>query len=441
MQPLPNQSNHVDVQYKALVNRILTEGRLKGDRTGTGTLSLFGAQMRFNLAEGFPLLTTKKVNLRSIIHELLWFLDGKTNAKDLDCGIWDDWQVTAETIVMKWLDDSDRETKLAIRDVLDMSDIYRVVKSERAVEAVLTELKEETGKEWFAIKVSSQSTECGIKGYWDTALDRCIEKGLIPVHVLGDLGELGPVYGKVWRSWLTQSGDTIDQIQEIVDSLKHDPDSRRMLVSGWNPELLPDTKYSPDRNALEGKQALPPCHTMFQFYSDDCTLEERLKLALVSVSNDMERQEYLCDLYNRWMAGVTRGEGETDAIVGIHSSLESELHFIGVPKKRLSCQLYMRSNDVGLGWSFNVASYALLVMIIARQVGMAYGDFVWTGGDVHIYRNHLAGLEEQMTRQERQMPTMKINRPIGTAFDDYKPEDFILENYDPHPAIKFPIAV
>lgn len=568
---------HPEYQYLNLVTQIMSEGRFKGDRTGTGTQSIFGAQMRFDLSKGFPLLTTKDVKLRSIIHELLWFLAGKTNADELDCGIWDAWKVTAETIVMKWLDKPDREKKLAIKDVLDQDDIYRVfdvsdsdawfgiIKDRQALRDIfdkviataarrapelttsigniilnddiiklddptaygpapadwykvtitrdaatstqhrhphyeliaLSRLKDKGyvtedeydaavvkfaalfDKEWFCVHQSDTVIEYGVKGYWDIALDRCIEKGLIPLWEKANIGELGPVYGKMWRQWpaliskdslveiinkdygdchgsedcvkldikaILDASVTIDQLQDVIVRLKEQPDCRRMLVSGWNPGLIPDTNYSPDRNALDGKQALPPCHTMFQFYTDQLTLLERVDMAERILRNGdgfggVVKLDQIRKMYNNWTDEAADGNAELDHVVELHTRLIDELNALNVPKRRLSCQLYMRSNDLMLGAPFNIASYALLTMIIARQVGMAYGDFIWSGGDVHIYNNHREGAQEQLSRDPRPFPTLKINRPIGTAFDDYKPEDFVLENYDPHPAIKFPISV
>jgi thymidylate synthase len=271
-------------QYQQLLRTILQEGTRKTDRTGTGTISIFGYQMRFNLSEGFPLVTTKKVHTKSIIHELLWFLKGDTNIgylKENKVGIWDEW--------------ADEE------------------------------------------------------------------------------GNLGPVYGKQWRSWEAPDGKSIDQIQEVLNLLKKTPDSRRILVSAWNPADLP-------------KMALQPCHALFQFYVAPPDTE----------------------------AGQTRG--------------------------KLSCQLYQRSADVFLGVPFNIASYALLTMMIAQECELDLGDFIWTGGDTHIYSNHLEQVELQLSREPRSLPFMKLNPLIKSVFD-FKFEDFSLENYDSWPAIKAPVAV
>jgi len=262
-------------QYLDLLNRILDEGVEKGDRTGTGTTSVFGHQMRFDLSRGFPLLTTKKLHLRSIIHELLWFLKGDTNTaylKENGVGIWDEWA------------DED--------------------------------------------------------------------------------GNLGPVYGHQWRSWAAPGGETIDQISQVVEQIRENPDSRRIIVSAWNVGELES-------------MALPPCHLLYQFY---------------------------------------------------------------VAAGRLSCQLYQRSADVFLGVPFNIASYSLLLLMMARVTGLQPGEFVHTFGDVHLYSNHLDQARLQLSREPRALPAMKLQREVEDIFS-FRFEDFLLEGYDPHPHIKAPVAV
>ena len=261
-------------QYLDLLNKIMTEGVVKGDRTGTGTKSIFGYQMRFNLSEGFPLLTTKKLLLKSIIHELLWFLAGDTNIKYLN------------------------DNKVTI---------------------------------------------------WDEWAD--------------ENGDLGHVYGYQWRSWPTPDGSHIDQISQLVEQIKNNPNSRRLIVSAWNVADIDN-------------MALPPCHALFQFYVAD---------------------------------------------------------------GRLSCQLYQRSADVFLGVPFNIASYALLTMMIAQVTGLQPGEFVHTLGDTHLYLNHFEQVEEQLSRTPRALPKMKINPEVKSIFD-FKFEDFELEGYDPYPTIKAPMS-
>ena len=274
--------------YLQLLQDILDKGSRKEDRTGTGTISLFGYQMRFDLSQGFPSVTTKKLHLRSIIHELLWFLKGDTNVGYLNkngVSIWDEW--------------ADEE------------------------------------------------------------------------------GNLGPVYGAQWRKWKTADGRHIDQIKLLLDDLRERPHSRRHIVSAWNPAVLPDESRSPKDNAREGLQALPPCHTMFQFYVAD---------------------------------------------------------------GKLSCQMYQRSADVFLGIPFNIASYALLTLMIAQVVDLEPGDFIITLGDSHIYLNHMEQVQTQLSRETYPLPVMKINPDRKDLFS-FVYEDFDLQNYQHHAGIKAPIAV
>jgi thymidylate synthase len=275
-------------QYLQLMRHVLDTGVKKEDRTGTGTLSVFGYQMRFDLNAGFPLVTTKKCHLRSIIHELLWFLKGETNIaylRENNVKIWDGWAT--------------------------------------------------------------------------------------------DDGELGPVYGKQWRSWQGADGQVIDQISELIEQIKTNPDSRRLIVSAWNPSVLPDTSISPKENAQQGRQALPPCHTMFQFY---------------------------------------------------------------VLEGKLSCQLYQRSGDIFLGVPFNIASYALLTMMIAQVCDLQLGDFIHTLGDAHLYVNHLEQTKLQLTREPYPLPKMIINSSIDDIFA-FDINDFELKDYQTHDHIKAPVAI
>jgi thymidylate synthase len=275
-------------QYLELMQHVLDHGHKKTDRTGTGTISVFGYQMRFNLQQGFPLVTTKKCHLRSIIHELLWFLKGDTNIaylKQHGVSIWDGW-----------------------------------------------------------------ATESG---------------------------ELGPVYGAQWRSWLAADGRVIDQISQLIADIKRTPDSRRLIVSAWNPAVLPDTALSPKENAAQGKQALPPCHTLFQFYVND---------------------------------------------------------------GKLSCQLYQRSADIFLGVPFNIASYALLTLMVAQVCDLQPGDFIHTFGDAHLYLNHLEQVNVQLARQPYPLPQMQLNPAVKDIFA-FTYDDFTLQNYQAHPHIKAPVAI
>lgn len=275
-------------QYLDLMRHVRDNGVRKNDRTGVGTVSVFGHQMRFDLSAGFPLVTTKKCHLKSIIHELLWFLQGDTNIaylNDNGVKIWNEW---------------------ATED-----------------------------------------------------------------------GELGPVYGAQWRSWPVSDGKVIDQISQVISQIGTNPDSRRLIVSAWNPAVLPDESKAPNKNAAAGKMALPPCHTLFQFYVLD---------------------------------------------------------------GKLSCQLYQRSADVFLGVPFNIASYALLTMMVAQVTGLQAGEFVHTFGDAHLYVNHMEQVETLLAREPFALPAMVIN-PSVTSIFDFRFEDFELQNYRFHPPISAPIAV
>ena len=272
-------------QYLDLIKHVIEKGDEKGDRTGTGTKSVFGYQMRFNLQDGFPLVTTKKLHLKSIIYELLWFINGETNIKYL--------------------------------------------------------------------------RENGVK-IWDAWADKN--------------GDLGPVYGSQWRNW---NNEKIDQISNLIELIKNNPNSRRMLVSAWNPSVLPDTNKGFDENIMNGKAALPPCHAFFQFY----------------VSN-----------------------------------------------KKLSCQLYQRSADIFLGVPFNIASYALFTHMIAHVCKLDVGDFVHTFGDAHIYNNHIDQIQLQLSRSPRKLPKLNIKRIVNSIFD-FRFEDFEILNYNPHPHIKGKVSV
>ena len=272
-------------QYHDLVKHVLENGNEKGDRTGTGTKSVFGYQMRFDLSEGFPMVTTKKLHLKSIVYELLWFIKGDTNIKYLQengVRIWNDWA--------------------------------------------------------------------------------------------DENGDLGPVYGHQWRNW---NSDEVDQLKEVIETLKKNPNSRRMLVSAWNPSVLPDTSISFSENVSNGKAALPPCHAFFQFY-------------------------------------VTDG--------------------------KLSCQLYQRSADIFLGVPFNIASYSILTHMIANVCGLELGDFIHTLGDAHIYQNHVNQANTQLLRNIKKLPRIQFRKNYETI-NDFKYEDFEIVGYDPHPNISAPIAV
>ncbi|HSJ37365.1 MAG TPA: thymidylate synthase [Planococcus sp. (in: firmicutes)] len=312
-------------QYLDLCEHILDNGTKKEDRTGTGTLSVFGYQMRYDLAEGFPLMTTKKTAFRLIVSELLWFIQGDTNVKTLiaeNNHIWDEWAFG------QWV--SSKEY-----DGPDMTDFGRRAQRD----------------EQFAVLYKHEMAKFQV---------RILEDPIFAEKY----GDLGPVYGEQWRSWQTTTGGTIDQLKNVIESIKKNPDSRRHLVTAWNPEFVDD-------------MALPPCHIMFQFYVAD---------------------------------------------------------------GKLSCQLYQRSADVFLGVPFNIASYALLTHLIAKECGLEVGDFVHTTGDTHLYVNHLDQVNEQLSRTPKDLPTLKINESVESIFD-LTIDDISIEGYDPHPRISAPVAV
>lgn len=311
--------------YLDLGRKVLTEGQSKTDRTGTGTNSVFGHQMRFDLAKGFPLLTTKRVPMGLIKSELLWFIKGDTNIRYLlqhNNHIWDEWAF-------------ERYVKSEDYNGPDMTDFGRRCLVDDAFNDVYQEVLAD-----FCKKIVE-------------------DEAFAKKH-----GDLGNIYGSQWRHWKTSKGETIDQLKDVIEMIRTNPDSRRLIVSAWNPEDVPS-------------MALPPCHTMFQFYVAD---------------------------------------------------------------GKLSCQLYQRSADIFLGVPFNIASYALLTHLIAHETGLEVGEFIHTLGDAHLYNNHFEQMKEQLSRDIRPFPTLKLNQDKTSIFD-FDVEDILIENYQPHPAIKAPIAV
>lgn len=312
-------------QYLELCQIILADGTVKNDRTGTGTKSMFGYQMRFDLSKGFPLVTTKKTAMRLITSELLWFIKGDTNVKTLIAErnhIWDEWAFE------KWVKSEDYTGP-------DMTDFGRRAAQDDQFQQIV-----------------------------DQQMTIFREKILSDDKFAEEYGDLGPVYGRQWRSWPSKDGQSIDQLKNVIESIKQNPDSRRHIVTAWNPSEVDE-------------MALPPCHTFFQFYVAD---------------------------------------------------------------GKLSCQLYQRSADVFLGVPFNIASYALLTHLIAKECNLKVGDFVHTLGDAHIYSNHMDQVNEQLSRQPRELPTLTISNDKKSIFD-LETSDITVEGYDPHPRIKAPIAV
>ncbi|MFD0958965.1 thymidylate synthase [Paenibacillus chungangensis] len=311
--------------YLQLLKDVLEQGVRKDDRTGTGTISRFGYQMRFPLQDGFPLLTTKRVPFRLIASELLWFMKGDTNIRYLlqnNNGIWNEWAFK------RWV-----------------------------------ESKEYNGPDMTDFGLRSQRDEAFARKY-EEEMESFTHRVLHDDEFARTYGELGDVYGKQWRQWRTSQGEYIDQLKDVIEAIKTNPDSRRLIVTAWNPEDIPS-------------MALPPCHTMFQFY---------------------------------------------------------------VSEGNLSCQLYQRSGDIFLGIPFNIASYALLTHLIAHECGLGVGDFVHTIGDAHIYSNHIEQIEIQLSREPRELPKLILNSDKRSIFD-FELDDMRVVQYEPHPSIKAPVAV
>lgn len=312
-------------QYLDLLRLVLDRGTKKQDRTGTGTLSVFGHQMRFDLSDGFPILTTKRVAFRRIVSELLWFIKGDTNIRYLlqhNNHIWDEWAFK------RWVESPDY-----------------------------------TGPDMTDFGLRSQQDEA-FRAVYEEQMELFVNRVLEDEAFAAKYGHLGDVYGKQWRHWQTTRGDTIDQLKLVIDGIRNNPDSRRHIVTAWNPEDVPT-------------MALPPCHTLFQFYVAD---------------------------------------------------------------GRLSCQLYQRSADIFLGVPFNIASYALLTHMVARECGLEAGEFVHTLGDAHLYLNHVEQAKLQLSRDMRPLPTLQLADGVADIFS-YEPGHIRLEGYDPHGTIKAPIAV
>jgi thymidylate synthase len=346
--------NNLDKQYTDLLQDILDNGVTKSDRTGTGTLSVFGRQIRHKMSEGFPLLTTKKMPFKTITTELLWFLRGDSDIRFLwenNCKIWDgDWEKNYKT----------------------------------------------TCSEPYTIEEVKQKVKDGNHSFHDSMFD------------------MGPIYGKQWRKWkftdkftngeqITYVNGKIDQIANLINDLKTNPDSRRLLVSAWNPADLPH-------------QVLPPCHYGFQVYTRELSLEERRLL----VSQEMFNQ-----IYNG---------GGPDTLS------HPEINQFNVPTRSISLMWLQRSVDTGLGLSFNISSYSLLLMMIAKQVNMVPDEVIGNLGDVHLYLNHIEPIKEQLTREPYPLPTVKISDRVVNDISEYTLDDITLENYQSHPPIKMPLS-
>jgi thymidylate synthase len=391
--------------YLDLMQHILDTGVEKSDRTGTGTISIFGHQMRFDLSKGFPLVTTKKCHLRSIIHELLWFLNGDTNNKYLEdngVSIWDEWACTEDSL----------DTQATVDRLLDLKkhDVHR----DHWIDSVkaCTDVDLNT--------CSSEEAVAFFSSWYQAEVDRATNHGTdMPVWSLESMliykqrkGDFGPIYGKQWRDWVGFNGEHHDQIANVLRQLREDPDSRRIIVSAWNVADL-------------DKMALAPCHAFMQFYTRELSYDERVQV--------------LCNEYPDVYEAIEQKSGVQPLTT---QDVRAEMDEAGVPKRQLSLQLLQRSADVGLGVPFNIASYAILTHMIAYISNMSVGDFIWTGGDVHIYKNHIEQIKLQLTRQPKNLPKFvwRTDRKVVDP-KDFRPEDFEIVNYDPHPAIKMPVAI
>ena len=398
-------------QYLDLLQHVLDHGRKREDRTGVGTIGVFGYQMRFNLADGFPLVTTKKMFLRGCIEELLWFLRGSTDNNELverSVHIWDLWALKEDHV-----DENTRAPKYIHELIPEICAKLRIGNDE--------------AKNMFHTINLTQ----GVNGLnkWLT------EMGISPYNydVLLKAGELGPIYGKQWVSWPGRCGETINQIERLIKALQERPYSRRHCISAWNVAYLPDEDHTPEENVVMGNMALAPCHAFFQFYVEDLTDDE-----IWAQAPEHVRRALVTD-------GVRWNDWSEDLPIDKYppyngrAVLEGMILDHDLKTKRLSCQLYLRSNDLPVGSPFNIASYALLMMMVAQQVDMLPGELVYTIGDAHIYLNQLDGVREQLTREPRPLPKLLLKRKPASIFD-YTIDDFALVDYYHHPVIKFELA-
>lgn len=389
--------------YISLGWEILNKGNTRPDRTKTGTKSLFGPQLHFDLRRGFPLVTTKKVDIRPVIAELLWFLEGSTSAlrlNELGAKIWDSWALPEDNLFEYDLPGQVLATE------------YATLKGVTLKEAVaeLTACDHADGLS-HEDDFNTDPTKGGLKKIVEAGIELKGRK------VLQRKGELGPIYGYQWRSWPAANGEHIDQISDLVSGLIKNPYSRRHIISAWNPADLPDETLSPQENVKRGKMALAPCHTMFQFYAEDIPLDERLQLA-------WEAKHHLAP-----------------SLMEMHEdAINSLLDSIGIPKHYLSCKLYQRSADLPVGVPYNIASYSMLIMMIAQVTGMVAKDFFHSFGDVHVYGNQIELFKEQLVRTPFKLPKLTLNPQVKDLFA-FKISDFTLEGYEHHPFIRYPVAV
>ncbi len=456
-------------QYLESVNKVFDEGVFKGDRTGTGTQSFFSHQERYDLREGFPIVTTKFVPIKKIMAELVWLLEGSTDnerLRELGATIWDEWAITEE--------DVQRESSTPLSD-FERYTLYKLH---------LANVKEYTEEQISEETVRFQSIKSA-EGH--KIFDECgLPRNKTYAELGFKVGDLGPIYGKQWRNWTCPDGSHIDQIKEVIEILKTKPDSRRMLVSAWNPADLPDESKTPHENVLDGKASLGSCHTFFQFYSHKLSTKDKIRhirsktnlngdhtewtkeIADFSLAHSEEEdfkeqlEKFITDktsYHERYVELMrkypTIDNGELNPQQHVEINRNGVVFYVDkeyvteaealddeydCPDRYISCQLYIRSNDVFLGKPFNIASYALLTHMVAEVVGMVPKELIITTGDMHIYQNHREQLKLQLTREPYPLPKLRFKRKVTNLFD-FKVDDIELVNYQHHPVIKGDVAV
>jgi len=382
--------------YRSLVERILAHGKRRPDRTGKDTISLFGEQIRFNLREGFPLLTLKQTNYRAIAAELVWFLEGSTDNErlhELGSKIWDEWAIPEDVYADRKLSFYERCVLLGEKLNMTADQARRVVRNKGS----------------------------------DSVRDEYLDSESIPTtepKLVKPKGALGPIYGHQWRTWtidMHNGAVHIDQLKDLVRRLKANPWSRRHIVSAWNPIDLPDETFTPQHNVVLGRMALAPCHTLWQCYVEELTIQERMDIFNTSAE----------------FSGLKMAD-----TVGSDPKLQHELlDKLGIKRCALSLQLYQRSADTFLGVPFNIASYATLVHLLANECGYAVGDLIIAFGDVHVYVNHLEQANEMLSRAEYSLPTLNLPSEVNISVHSVDAIVAALTNYQSHPFIKADVAV
>lgn len=380
--------------YLLLGHRILRDGRRRGDRTGTGTRSIRSATLIWDLREGFPLMTTKSVNLKSVFHELAWILKGETNIQylvDNNCGfIWRPWSVTEDVVEETPLSNPDRLFWLRVNNPVAHA-------------------------KWLESKIFAQPVAVG-EAYLDQH-----EVPRVRTVVKVKAGETNAPYGPNWRRWKGRNGEVIDQIEYMLNLLRTNPESRRILLSAWDPANLPDESVSPQENVKQGKSCLTPCHHLVEFYTDKLTMDERV--LWLTTNNPF--------IWDKWVKTFKANEDE---------KLDQFLDAHDIPKYFLDLKFAMRSSDVCLGLPYNIASYGMLLLMFAKTLNMIPRELEYNGTNVHIYENHIEKFEQQFTRSPRPLPTLALNTKHDRV-EDYEWENFELHGYEPHEFIKYEVSV